>query len=131
MILGIDVAKKKIDVALFNDKQFIASGQFNNTPAGFTKLSKWLNHKGVGQVWACMESTGRYGDAAATYLHKQGHQVSMVNPARIKKYGESQLKRNKTDKLDVHGLNRLQRNEVLPTVWIPPGGMSNISWVTP
>ena len=28
---------------------------------------------------------------------------------------------NKTDKLDVHGLNRLQRNETLPTVWVPPG----------
>src|SRR2546427_8651464 len=26
---------------------------------------------------------------------------------------------NKTDKLDVHGLNRLQRNGPLPTVWIP------------
>jgi transposase len=28
---------------------------------------------------------------------------------------------NKTDKLDAHGLNRLQRNGTLPTVWIPPG----------
>lgn len=27
---------------------------------------------------------------------------------------------NKTDKLDVHGLNRLQRNGTLPTIWIPP-----------
>jgi len=27
---------------------------------------------------------------------------------------------NKTDKLDVHGLNRLQRNRSLPTVWIAP-----------
>ena len=27
---------------------------------------------------------------------------------------------NKTDKLDVHGLNRLQRNETLPKVWIAP-----------
>lgn len=27
---------------------------------------------------------------------------------------------NKTDKLDVRGLNRLQRNGVLPAVWIPP-----------
>jgi transposase len=27
---------------------------------------------------------------------------------------------NKTDKLDVHGMNRLQRNETLPTVWIAP-----------
>jgi len=28
---------------------------------------------------------------------------------------------NKTDKLDVHGFNVLQRNQTLPTVWIPPG----------
>lgn len=28
---------------------------------------------------------------------------------------------NKTDSLDVHGFNRLQRNQTLPTVWIPPG----------
>ncbi len=28
---------------------------------------------------------------------------------------------NKTDKLDAHGLNRLQRNGTLPRVWIPPG----------
>src|SRR5437870_6088218 len=28
---------------------------------------------------------------------------------------------NKTDKLDARGLNRLQRNATLPTVWIPPG----------
>jgi transposase len=28
---------------------------------------------------------------------------------------------NKTDKLDVRGLNRLQRSGTLPTVWIPPG----------
>lgn len=27
---------------------------------------------------------------------------------------------NKTDKLDVHGMNRLQRVGTLPTVWIPP-----------
>jgi len=27
---------------------------------------------------------------------------------------------NKTDRLDVHGLNRLQRNGTLPTVWIAP-----------
>jgi len=28
---------------------------------------------------------------------------------------------NKTDQLDVHGLNTLQRTRTLPTVWIPPG----------
>jgi transposase len=30
---------------------------------------------------------------------------------------------NKTDKLDARGLNRLQRNGTLPTVWIPEGAL--------
>jgi hypothetical protein len=30
---------------------------------------------------------------------------------------------NKTDKLDVRGLNRLQRTATLPTVWIPPAAV--------
>ena len=37
---------------------------------------------------------------------------------------------NKTDKLDVHGLNRLQRNGTLPTVWIPPGALRDLREVT-
>jgi transposase len=37
---------------------------------------------------------------------------------------------NKTDKLDVHGLNRLQRNATLPTVWIPPGALRDLREVT-
>ena len=37
---------------------------------------------------------------------------------------------NKTDKLDVHGLNRLQRNGTLPTVWIPPAGLRDLREVT-
>jgi transposase len=37
---------------------------------------------------------------------------------------------NKTDKLDVHGLNRLQRNGTLPTVWIPPGDLRDLRELT-
>lgn len=37
---------------------------------------------------------------------------------------------NKTDKLDVHGLNRLQRNGTLPTVWIAPPGMRDLRELT-
>jgi transposase len=33
---------------------------------------------------------------------------------------------NKTDKLDCHGLNRLQRSGTLPTVWIPPGELRDL-----
>jgi transposase len=37
---------------------------------------------------------------------------------------------NKTDKLDVHGLNRLQRNKTLPTVWIAPASLRDLREVT-
>lgn len=37
---------------------------------------------------------------------------------------------NKTDKLDVHGLNRLQRNQTLPSVWIPPGELRGLRELT-
>jgi transposase len=37
---------------------------------------------------------------------------------------------NKTDKLDVHGLNRLQRNKTLPDVWIPPGWLRDLRELT-
>jgi len=37
---------------------------------------------------------------------------------------------NKTDKLDVHGLNRLQRNGTLPTVWVPPRTLRDLRELT-
>lgn len=37
---------------------------------------------------------------------------------------------NKTDKLDAHGLNRLQRNRTLPTVWIPPRELRDLREIT-
>jgi transposase len=37
---------------------------------------------------------------------------------------------NKTDKLDVHGLNVLQRNGTLPTVWIPPAELRDLREIT-
>jgi transposase len=33
---------------------------------------------------------------------------------------------NKTDELDCHGLNRLQRTGTLPTVWIHPAGIGDL-----
>jgi transposase len=37
---------------------------------------------------------------------------------------------NKTDKLDAQGLNRLQRNGTLPTVWIPPEELRDLRELT-
>jgi transposase len=47
-----------------------------------------------------MESTGIYGEELSEYLYDQGFQVSVVNPARIKGFAQSELIRSKTDKTD-------------------------------
>lgn len=119
MILGVDVAKDKVDVALFDGKQALGSGQFANTAAGFKKLNKWLSNKGTGQVWICLEATGRYGEQLVEYFFKAGHQVSVVNPARIKKYAESQLRRNKNDQIDPVIIADFCRTQE-PPLWTPP-----------
>ena len=119
MILGIDVSKDKVDVALFDVKSSLGSGRFDNTEAGFKKLGKWLKNKAGAEVWACLEASGRYGDDLAEYLFNAGHQVSIVNPAQIKKYAESQLRRNKNDKLDAVVIADFCRTQE-PSVWSPP-----------
>jgi transposase len=116
--LGIDVSKKSFDVALYADKKLLSTGAFSNSPAGFKKLSNWLGNQGVQTVWACLESTGRYGNALAQYLFDAGHQVSLVNPLRIKKYAESKLQRNKTDQLDAKVIADFCRTQE-PSLWQP------------
>lgn len=51
-------------------------------------------------------------------IEQAGQQALLVHPGKAKLMMGMI---NKTDKLDVHGLNRLQRAGTLPTVWVPPG----------
>ena len=116
-ILGIDIAKDTYDVALVVDEQS-HSRKFKNREEEFGKLAKWLSQKGVSEVHACMEATGRYGDALAHWLHGQGHTVSIVNPMVIRAYGMSQMARNKTDKVDAALIARYCQKEE-PRAWAP------------
>jgi transposase len=99
-VLGIDISKSKFDLALLRDNGKFKHKVFPNTPAGFAQLSTWLEKQKVQRAHACMEATGTYGEALATYLHDAGHVVSIVNPARIKAYAQSRLSRTKTDRAD-------------------------------
>ena len=65
-ILGIDIAKRKIDVALIFENKTLAK-LFDNSPTGFKLLSDWLKSLHISQVHACLEATGTYGDAVATF----------------------------------------------------------------
>src|SRR5919199_2203312 len=99
-VLGIDLAKLTFDATLRTTTGAQHYQSFPNTPEGFTQLQAWLTQHGVMQVPACMEATNIYWEALATWLHAQGHIVSVVNPARINGYALAPMPRNKTDKLD-------------------------------
>jgi len=116
-ILGIDVAKNKFDVALFKNSKY-KTKSFDNKPAGFASLAVWLKQHDVSTVHACMESTGTYGDCLARFLFESGHTVSVVNPARIKAFGESELLRTKNDKTDAKLIARFCE-KMKPTSWLP------------
>ena len=88
-VVGIDIAKRKFDVALFMNGKFKHKACMNNRQ-GFEGLSLWLKKQGVERVRACMEATGTYGDELATYLYDAGHSVSIVNPTRIKGFAQSE-----------------------------------------
>ena len=120
-IIGIDISKAKFDAALLVGQR-VRHAAFSNTEAGFAQLLAWQAKQGCdpdAPRHACMEATGNWGLDLAAFLHGQGVQVSIVNPARIKAYGSSELARNKTDQLDAALIARFCRAQS-PPAWAPP-----------
>ena len=97
--VGIDIAKLTFVAAIkVNEKNKVKS--FSNNEDGFKNFIEWLQNFSAENCHCCMESTGKYGNALALFLHKNNHVISMVNPAKIKYFMKSQLARNKTDSVD-------------------------------
>ncbi|MCP9496424.1 MAG: transposase [Pyrinomonadaceae bacterium MAG19_C2-C3] len=57
IVLGIDVAKLKLDVALIVEHKVLTK-QFANSSAGFKSLQAWLESLSLKHVQACLEATG-------------------------------------------------------------------------
>jgi transposase len=117
-VLGVDISKQKIDAALLMDSK-IKNKSFKNAAEGFEALALWLRKLGIKQVHACLEATGNYGEDLAIYLHESGHTVSVVNPARIKGFAQSELIRTKTDSIDACIIARFCL-AMKPDPWEPP-----------
>jgi transposase len=117
-ILGIDVAKLKFNVCLARPDGKLRHRVFANNTSGFTQLSEWLKKHHVAQLHACLEATGTYSEALATYLHDNSHQVSLVNPAATKAYSGAQLSRTKTDRVDAELIARFCLTQK-PQLWAP------------
>lgn len=119
-VVGIDIGKRKFDVALMVQGK-VRSKVFENTARGHRELLGWLSSRGceVEQTHLCMEATSQYYEALALALHEARYRVSVVNPLQIKFFGESQLRRHKTDRADAQLIGRFceQQN---PPAWEPP-----------
>lgn len=116
--LGIDVSKAKFDVALYRDGK-LKHKSFPNSQSGHQALLAWLAHHDTGQIHACLEATGVYGEPLAACLVDAGLRVSLVNPARIKAFAQSELVRTKTDKADARLIARFCAL-MQPALWQPP-----------
>lgn len=115
--LGIDVAKKKFQVALLKNDKY-KSKSFDNTMPGFIALLAWLKQREPGEIHVCLESTGIYGDSLAKFLFENGYTVSVINPSRIKAFGEAELLRNKNDEIDAKLIARFCE-KMKPVAWQP------------
>ena len=118
-VLGVDVAKEKIDVELVNEQGEKERDELINKTNGFKKLDKWLKRHTTGSVHICMESTSIYWEELAEHMHQAGYEVSVVNPARIKGYAMSQMRRSKTDPIDAAVIADFCRTQE-PKLWVPP-----------
>lgn len=116
--LGIDISKDHVHAALLGEGK-IAKQSFSNNATGFRQLFKWLANRGVDQVHACMESTSGLEQPLAVELHNHGHLVSIVNPALIKHFGQSEGLRTKTDGVDAALIARFCELHK-PATWTPP-----------
>ena len=118
-VLGIDIAKAKFVVSLVTPDGKHRRKSCPNTTAGFTELTTWLTRHDIGRVHACLEATGTYGEALATWLVDAGHPVSVVNPVVIHAYARAQLTRGKTDQIDADLIANFTATQH-PPAWTPP-----------
>jgi transposase len=119
-VVGIDVSKRKLDVALLVDGK-VKSKVVENSSKGYVDLAEWMvKHKVLpAEVHVCMESTGIYSEPVALGLQNAGFQVSVVNPSCIKGFGRSENVRNKNDNVDA-GLIARYCASARPQLWEPP-----------
>lgn len=118
-IVGIDIAKESFDVCLLTEAGDRVEAQFDNKKSGINKFHRWLKRQGAKEAHLALEATGIYGDLLSETMYQRGYAVSVINPARIKAYGNSQMRRTKTDRLDAALIADYCRSQE-PRLWSPP-----------
>lgn len=116
--IGIDVSKAKLDIALFRESKYRVKS-IPNTTEGLNTLLDWLNKYQSPGGHVCMEATNVYWEACALALCAAGYTVSVINPALVKAFAQSEGIRSKTDTVDARLLARFCQ-EKRPEPWVAP-----------
>ena len=93
-LVGIDVAKLKIDVAIRGG----AEATFANSAEGRRQLLHWLTQHDVDK--AVMEASGGYERSWGAMLRGAGLEVAIVDPKRVRHFAKSAGRLAKNDAID-------------------------------
>ena len=99
--VGIDVSKSKSTVAILNSDGSLRIKPYDmkhNHPE-MNALVNYLNELDEPLI-ILMEYTGHYHYPVLKELTDEHFSVCLVNPYQMKKYGDTELRRSKTDKKD-------------------------------
>jgi len=94
-VIGIDVGKEKLDVAITTEKRV---REWSNDEAGRAELIEWVVAQQVSLV--VVEASGGYEAAVVSELVEGGQEVALVNPTRVRAFARAEGILAKTDKID-------------------------------
>jgi transposase len=99
--VGIDISKNKSTVAILNSDYSIRAKPFDvsHNQTAMNALVKYLKNLGEPLI-ILMEYTGHYHYPVLKKLQDEGFQVCLVNPYQMKKFGDVEIHKAKTDKKD-------------------------------
>ena len=95
MVVGVDVSKDWLDVALGNESLRVA-----NDAQGIEELIKRVHELGAQLV--VMEATGGYETPAATAIAGAGLRLAVVNPRQVRDFAKATGRLAKNDRIDAH-----------------------------
>jgi len=104
LIIGIDVSKKTLDVAYWEQSKPIFIGKFPNNAAGFQdvarEVEKTKQQAKTSNVFAVLEPTAGYEQRFAHFAYELGWEVSLPNPKHVRDWIKGTGRRAKTDRID-------------------------------
>lgn len=116
--LGLDVAKLSVAACLLDQNGKAQRTEILNSTSGFKQLLSWLHGLDPGAVHVCLEPTGKYSHAVASFLLQHEFKVSQVNSYAVLNHGRSKGVRSKSDRIDAFLLADFCIKEA-PRAWVP------------